>query len=82
MAKLFSEKLNNLEKTINKFDELDKRLSDCENRLSGFESRFCIDETKINQLIDEITPILIHHAEALKKLMTINNGNGNNDSLK
>ena len=68
MAKLFSEKLNNLEKTINKIEDLDKRLTDC--------------ETKINQLIDEITPILIHHAEALKKLMTINNGNGNNDSLK
>ena len=82
MAKLFSEKLNNLEKTINKIEDLDKRLTDCENRLSGFESRFCIDETKINQLIDEITPILIHHAEALKKLMSINNGCRNDDSLK
>ena len=45
--KLFSEKLN-------KIDEIDKRLSDC--------------EAKIKQLIDEITPILTSHANALKEL--------------
>ena len=73
MAKLFSEKLSNLEKEVEimrsnsvnqynlqgefeKIKDLDKRLTDC--------------ETKINQLIDEITPILTQHANALKELMT------------
>ena len=65
--RLFSEKLNNLEKSYDKinqleattkqsFDELDKRLSDV--------------ETKINQIIEEITPILSSHADALKKLLS------------
>ena len=63
MARLFNEKLNNLEKelealknqpiTIN--NDFEKRLTDC--------------ETKINQLIDEITPILSSHATALKEIL-------------
>ena len=63
MAKLFSDKLNNLQKelealknqpiTIN--NDFEKGLSDC--------------ETKINQLIDEITPILSSHATALKEIL-------------
>ena len=62
-ARLFSDKLNNLQKelealknqpiTIN--NDFEKRLSDC--------------ETKINQLIDEITPILSSHATALKEIL-------------
>ena len=63
MAKLFSDKLNNLQKelealknqpiTIN--NDFEKRLTDC--------------EAKINQLIDEITPILSSHATALKEIL-------------
>ena len=71
--------MNNLEKSLDKikqleaatkqsFDELDKRLSDV--------------ETKINQLIDEITPILTSHANALKDLMGILNGNRNDNLIK
>ena len=62
-VRLFSEKIANLEKeleslraqpnTIN--TDFEKRLSDC--------------ETKINQLIDEITPILSSHATALKEIL-------------
>ena len=47
-VKLFSERLN-------KLDEVEKRLTEC--------------ETKISQLINEITPILTSHANALKELM-------------
>ena len=54
-AKLFSEKLNKLEKLYDKIDDLNNRLNQC--------------ESKINQLIDEITPILNSHAEAIKKLL-------------
>ena len=68
MAKLFSEKLNNLEKSFDKINELDKRLTDC--------------ETKINQIIDEITPILTSHANALKDLMTILNRDRNDNFIK
>ena len=57
MTKLFSEKLNNLEKSLETINELDKRLTDC--------------ETKIKQLIDEITPILNSHANALKELSSV-----------
>ena len=63
MAKLFSDKLNNLQKelealknqpiTIN--NDFEKRLTDC--------------ETKINELIEQITPILTSHATALKELL-------------
>ena len=59
--RLFSEKLNNLEKSLESINEINQRLTDV--------------ETKINQLIDEITPILNSHAEAIKKLL-----NGNNAS--
>ena len=56
MSKLFSEKLNNLQKQLEQIDDLQKRLSEC--------------ESKINQLISEITPILTSHANALKKLLS------------
>ena len=58
-VKLFSEKLNNLESKLSQIDEIEKRLSEC--------------EAKINQLINEITPILTSHANALKELMTVLN---------
>ena len=65
-ARLFSEKLNNLEKEFRDFaaaqnhpltinSDFEKRLTDC--------------EAKINQLIDEITPILTSHAAALKEIL-------------
>ena len=63
MARLFSDKLNNLQKelealknqpiTIN--NDFEKRLTDC--------------ETKINELIEQITPILLSHANALKEIL-------------
>ena len=74
MAKLFSDKLNNLQKeleelrtqpiTINKelIAPVNQRLTEIEHRLSDCE-------TKINQLIDEITPILSSHATALKEIL-------------
>ena len=86
-ARLFSEKLNNLEKELEELrtqfrdfaavqnrpltfnSDIEHRLSDCENRLSSFESRQDLAETKINQLIDEITPILSSHATALKEIL-------------
>ena len=59
--RLFSEKLKQLEKSLESINEINQRLTNV--------------ETKINQLIDEITPILNSHAEAIKKLL-----NGNNAS--
>ena len=65
-VRLFSEKLNNLEinfaafeKRMNQIDEIEKRLNEC--------------EAKMNQIINEITPILTSHANALKELMTVLN---------
>ena len=55
-VKLFSEKLNNLEKTYERIDDLDKRLSDC--------------ETKINEISTQVQEILTKHAEAIKDLMS------------
>ena len=62
-ARLFSDKLNNLQKeledlrtqpiTIN--NEIEHRLSDC--------------EAKINELIEQITPILLSHVNALKEIL-------------
>ena len=56
--KLFSEKLNKIneasERAQSECAQLDKRLTDV--------------EAKIKQLIDEITPILTSHANALKEL--------------
>ena len=71
MAKLFSEKLKNLENEIQQIRSTGNltRLTDCETKLNQLEA-------KINQLIDEITPILNSHANALKELMTVLNGNG------
>ena len=63
MARLFTEKLTNIEKELEQLrnqpitvnNEIEKRLTDC--------------EAKINQLIDEITPILSSHATALKEIL-------------
>ena len=82
MAKLFSDKLNNLQKeledlrtqfrdassyrpiTINKelIAPVNQRLTEIEHRLSDCE-------TKINELIEQITPILLSHADALKQIL-------------
>ena len=78
MAKLFSEKLNNLEinfaafeKRMNQIDEINEVYS--ANRIDNIEKRLSECEAKINQLINEITPILISHANALKELMNVLN---------
>ena len=89
-ARLFSEKLNNLEKEFRDFaavqnrpltinSNIEHRLSDCENRLRSFEclrhelsrqeSRQDLAESKINELIEQITPILTSHADALKEIL-------------
>ena len=61
---------------IERINELEKenkniltRLTECESRISSIESRQSLAETKIKQIIDEITPILTSHAEALKKIL-------------
>ena len=70
--RLFSEKLKLLEtaneQSLDRIDLLEQRLSEC--------------ETKINRLIDEITPILTSHANALKDLMRILNGSALNVTTK
>ena len=63
MARLFTEKLTNIEKELEQLrnqpitvnNEIEKRLADC--------------ESKINELIEQITPILLSHADALKEIM-------------
>ena len=68
---------------IERINELEKenkniltRLTECESRISGIESRQSLaenrlnnTEAKINQIIDEIQPILTSHANALKELL-------------
>ena len=71
------ERINELEKenkqlkaaTNQRFENILTRLTECESRISGIESRQSLAETKIKQIIDEITPILTSHAEALKKIL-------------
>ena len=70
--RLFSEKLKQLEKSLESINEINQRLTEVSERAQR-ECAHC--ETKIKQLIDEITPILNSHAEAIKKLL-----NGNNAS--
>ena len=65
-VRLFSDKLNNLE--IN-FAAFEKRL----NQIDNIEKRLSETEAKMNQIINEITPILTSHANALKELMTVLN---------
>ena len=62
MAKLFSEKLNNLEKSIESINEFKIKIDDLEQRLSS-------SETKLTQLINEIQPILSSHANALNEIL-------------
>ena len=74
MAKLFSDKLNNLQKELealkNQPITINKELiAPVNQRLTDFEKRLSDCETKINQLIDEITPILSSHATALKEIL-------------
>ena len=62
MSKIFSEKLNNLEQSIVQIEQINYKLTELDNRLSNTEA-------KINQIIDEIQPILTSHANALKELL-------------
>ena len=62
MTKIFSEKLNNLEQSLVQIEQINYKLTELDNRLSN-------TETKINQIIDEIQPILTSHANALKELL-------------
>ena len=41
------------------------------NKIEDIEKRLEVVETKINQLINEITPILTSHANTLKELTNI-----------
>ena len=85
MAKLITEKLQNLEVELNelkvkdplgikatnetlnaKIDELNKRIDDLKNKMELLKTEF---ETKIKQIIDEITPIITNHAKALNVLL-------------
>ena len=62
MSKLFSEKLNNLEQSVVQIEQINYKLTELDNRFSN-------TETKINQIIEEIQPILTSHANALKELL-------------
>ena len=75
-ARLFSDKLNNLQKELealkNQPITINKELiAPVNQRLTDFEKRLSDCETKINQLIDEITPILSSHATALKEILAM-----------
>ena len=89
MAKLITEKLQNLEVELNelkvkdplgikatnetlnaKIDELNKRIDDLKNETEKNVSSLRTEsETKIKQIIDEITPIITNHAKALNVLL-------------
>ena len=85
MARLITEKLQNLEVELNelkvkdplgikatnetlnaKIDELNKRIHDLKNKMELLRTE---SETKIKQIIDEITPIITNHAKALNVLL-------------
>ena len=73
MAKLFSDKLNNLQKELEALKNQFRDFAAAQNQPitinKDFEKRLSDCETKINQLIDEITPILSSHATALKEIL-------------
>ena len=62
MSKIFSEKLNNLEQSLVQIEQINYKLTELENRIVSMEA-------KINQIIEEIQPILTSHANALKELL-------------
>ena len=67
MAKLFTEKLANIEKEL---DELRNQPLTINNELiAPINQRLTDCETKINELIEQITPILLSHANALKEIL-------------
>lgn len=72
MARLITEKLTNLEKEL---EDLKIRLEQEQLRTqpitvnNEFEKRLTDCESKINELIEQITPILLSHADALKEIM-------------
>ena len=68
MAKMFSAKLSNLENEILQLKDLNDnstmlKIENIQNQINQINS-------KINQMIDEITNILNHHAQAIKDLAT------------
>ena len=72
-ARLFSDKLNNLQKELEELRTQFRDFAAAQNHPltinSDIEHRLSDCETKINQLIDEITPILSSHATALKEIL-------------
>ena len=78
MAKLITEKLQNLEVELNELkvkdplgikatnETLNKRIDDLKNEMELLRTE---SETKIKQIIDEITPIITNHAKALNVLL-------------
>ena len=65
MAKLFADRLQILEAKLENIHDntsLEERLTLCEKKIESIES-------KINQIINEITPIITSHANALNALL-------------
>ena len=83
MAKLFSDKLNNLQKELdelrNQFRDFAAAQADAASSyqpltinnelIAPINQRLTDCETKINELIEQITPILLSHANALKEIL-------------
>ena len=71
MAKLFADRLQILEAKLENIHDnksLEERLTLCEKKIESIES-------KINQIINEITPIITSHANALNALLGSAGGN-------
>ena len=71
MAKLFADRLQILEAILENIHDnksLEERLTLCEKKIESIE-------TKINQIINEITPIITSHANALNALLGSAGGN-------
>ena len=74
MAKMFSVRLEDLEKEMKELKDLniEELKSDYVALRSKTETKIIDLETKFNKLIDEITTILNSHAQAIKELKQIN----------
>ena len=65
MAKLFADRLQIIETKLDNIHDnasLETRLTECEHKMEEIDA-------KINQIINEITPIITSHANALNALL-------------